>query len=91
MNIANRVLDTIFGRWKLQGYDTFSLEYYPLPGRYWTEGLARMAAKLYLRHLERTQPSAFSGGQTQAGIQDRVYIVRPDETEYRYVPADRPR
>jgi len=59
-------------------------------GRFWSEARAQRAARRHLEELERTQPSATSGGQTPGGIQDRVYIVRPSGTAYRYWPQDRP-
>jgi len=66
--------------WKLRGYDTFAGEWYPLEGIY----LSERAAHKRLRALERSQPPATSGGQE--GIQDQVYIVRPDGTMFRYLP-----
>jgi hypothetical protein len=74
------------GQWRLRGHDTFAGEDYPLPGTYWTEAQAQRAARRRLAELERMQPSASSGGQRPGGIQDRVYIVRPDGTAYRYLP-----
>jgi hypothetical protein len=68
-------------KWKLQGYDTFACEYYPLDGVFDTEADAIAAAQLYLAELEQRQPSASSGGQD--GIQDRVYVIRPDGTSFR--------
>lgn len=70
--------------WRLLGYDTFAGTYYSVPGRYWSEQAARRAAKGYLKKVEREQPSRQSGGQK--GIQDRVFIVRPDGSMYRYLP-----
>ncbi|MDQ1592606.1 MAG: hypothetical protein QOG71_3233 [Pyrinomonadaceae bacterium] len=72
------------GKWKLEGYDTFSRESYPLPGEYDTEDIAIIAAKKRLEDLERTQPSESRGGQD--GMQDRVYLIRPDETKFRILP-----
>ena len=72
------------GKWKLEGYDTFSREDYPLPGEYDTEDTAIAAAKKHLEYLERTQPSESSGGQD--GTQDRVYLIRPDGTKFRVLP-----
>lgn len=71
-------------KWKLQGYDTFAGEDYPLKGEFATEAEAIEAAKARLAELERDQPSASSGGQD--GIQDRVYIIRPDGTSFRVMP-----
>ena len=72
-------------RWRLAGYDTFSGEDYALDGEYPTEQAARAAAKVRLAELEVSQPTASSAAQD--GIQDRVYIVAPDGSTYRYVPA----
>ena len=74
--------------WRLQGYDTFAGESYPLPGIYFSEKSAQRAAQRELRKLEKMQPSGQSGGQKEGGIQDRVFIVRPDGTTYRYLPED---
>ena len=70
------------GKWHLEGYDSFSNEEYPIPGSYPTEKKAIAAAKKKLAELEKTQPSATSGGQSSMGIQDRIYIVRPDGSKY---------
>lgn len=69
-------------RWKLEGYDTFEGAYYPLPGTFRTEFAAQTAARARLTELEKTQPSASSGGA--CGIQDRVFIIRPDGSHYRF-------
>jgi hypothetical protein len=83
-------------KWKLEGYDAFSGDPYPLGtilvegggtldglkpecrtyGEAWADALKALAL------LERTQPSASSGGQS--GIQDRVYIVHPDGRRERF-------
>ncbi len=70
--------------WRLRGYDTFAREWYPLDGIYLSERAALRAAHKRLEELERSQPSATSGGQE--GIQDQVYIVCPDGTMFRYLP-----
>ena len=78
---------TLFHRrpaWKLIGYDTFAGEWYDLSGSYPSEASARRAAQRQLCKLEKLQPSAQSGGQS--GIQDQIYIVRPDGSHYRYNP-----
>jgi hypothetical protein len=73
--------------WRLEGYDTFSAEEYPLgkyPGAtdydyqraYDSYEAAHTDALRRLEELDRTQPNA--GGQGPLGIQDRVYIVHPD-------------
>jgi hypothetical protein len=72
------------GRWRLRGRDTFAGQDYALRGVFWTEKAAQRAARRRLAELERSQPSATSGGQD--GIQDQVYVVRPDGTSYRYRP-----
>ncbi len=76
------------GKWQLQGYDTFAEEFYPLEGEYDTEKQTMAVAEARLEELEATQPSEHSGGQGKFGIQDRVYIVRPDGTRYQYVRGD---
>lgn len=68
-------------QWTLQGYDTFDREHYSLPGHFGSEPEATEAARARLAGLERTQPSSASGGQD--GIQDHVYVVRPDGSRFR--------
>jgi hypothetical protein len=72
------------GRWRLQGWDTFAGESYPILGSYATKAGAVAAAKRYLQKLERQQPTAHSGGQE--GIQDRIYVLGPDGHSYRALP-----
>jgi len=74
------------GRWKIVGYDTFSSEWYALCPDYGTEREARTAALKKLEELERLQPTKDSGGQSDSGIQDRVFVERPDGTRYRAAP-----
>ncbi len=69
------------GKWRLKGYDTFAREHYPLQGEYATEEEARAAARAQLQYLEEIQPTKYSGGQS--GIQDWVYVIRPDGNSYR--------
>ncbi len=71
-------------KWKLEGYDTFEGEPYPLPGEFDDQKSAEKAAGKRLKKLEISQPKSSSGGQDSAGIQDRVYIIRPDGSKYRY-------
>ncbi len=73
------------GEWFIEGRDTFGSHDYPIPGKYRTEKAALIAAKRYLRELERTQPTEFSGGQ--AGIQDHVYVRGPDGQSTRVFPG----
>lgn len=72
------------GTWSLRGYDTFAREYYGLDGAFDSEDEAIEAAMQRLHDLEVRQPSASSGGQD--GIQDRVFVIRPDRTMYRVAP-----
>lgn len=79
--------------WKLEGYDTFSSEPYSLGGRldglepsYPSREAALAGAHQRLADLEAAQPSASSGGQDPAGIQDRVYVVHPDGHRERVLP-----
>lgn len=77
--IKNRGKD---GKWKLEGWDTFSMESYSIKGEYDNEEMARDAARKELIKVEEWQPTATSGGQY--GIQDQVYIVGPDGSKYRF-------
>ena len=52
--------------------------------RFDTEIAAIAAVKSYLADLEKTQPTAETGGQN--GLQDHVYILRPNETRLRVRP-----
>ena len=70
--------------WRLEGFDTFAREPYPLPGRYGSREEAERAARERLEALERSQPSAQSGGQAPGGIQDQVFVVAPDGSGYRF-------
>ena len=69
------------GVWTLAGLDAFEHAWYPLAGEFLSEGEARAAALARLEELERLQPSASSGGQS--GIQDQVWVVRPDGSYFR--------
>ena len=70
--------------WRIGGFDTFAEEFYSLEGEYETETEAHAAAVFRLAKLEMTQPTSVSGGQDALGIQDRVFILRPDGTSYRF-------
>jgi len=72
--------------WALSGYDTFAGESYPLARPFFSERAVRRAAKRALKRLEQSQPSRHSGGQQPGGIQDHIYVVRPDGSRYRYTP-----
>lgn len=72
--------------WKIRGHDTFSNEPYSLPGEWTDEDGALLGARERLQELERTQPASETGGQDENGIQDKVYIIRPDGTEYPFLP-----
>lgn len=67
--------------YKLRELDMFDFESCTF-GEYVSEEEVRNAARKRLEELEISQPTAESGGQN--GIQDRIYVVRPDGTEYRY-------
>lgn len=69
--------------YRLKGFDAFSGEY-ELEGEHGSLGAAEAAARVRLEHLERSQPSSSSGGQTEHGIQDRVYIETPTGRLVRY-------
>ena len=72
--------------WKLVGFDAFEGEYYLLVGDYSSELEARQAGVLRFRLLNETQPPEQSGGQCDLGIQDRIFIKRPDGSKYRFIP-----
>lgn len=74
--------------WELGGYDTFAGESYHLAGPFFSEKAATRAAKKELKKLEKMQLSRYSGGQQPGGIQDHIYIVRPDGSSYRYLPEE---
>jgi hypothetical protein len=86
---CNGMFDRLLNRlrirtWRLRGYDTFAVERYELPGRFFSVQAALRAARRQLVQLEKLQPTATSGGQD--GIQDQVYLVRPDGTLLRCLP-----
>lgn len=74
------------GKWRLEGWDVFDGGNYSIQGEYDTEEQAMEAANLRLLELEEDQPTETSGGQSDRGVQDRVYIVRPDGSKYRWRP-----
>ena len=68
--------------WGLREWDTFSSESYDFGERFLSEKSARRAARKKLVRLEKWQPTEMSGGQD--GIQDQMWIVRPDGSAYRF-------
>lgn len=80
--------------WKVIGLDTFEAAHDPKEAEYTIgtcvdEATAQSMAYSKLRALEVSQPSATSGGQHSNGIQDQVFIERPDGTRYRVTPCPR--
>lgn len=79
--------------WKLLGYDTFEEGFYPLSGQYHDEESAYAAAVARLDSIEEIQPTEESGGQAidendPRGIQDQIFVVRPDGSRYRVLPKE---
>jgi hypothetical protein len=75
------------GNWAVDGYDTFEGgpdAYYRVKDGLESEDEALMVAAGYMQDLERRQPTEPSGGQGPMGIQDQVFVVRPDGTRYRF-------
>ena len=72
-------------KWKLEGWDVFDAGNYVIDGEYNTEEQAIEVAKARLIELEKSQPTKESGGQSDRGVQDRVFIVKPDGSKYRYL------
>ena len=70
--------------WKIEGWDTFDSHSYPLDGEFPDENEAYEAARARLMELEDSQPTESSGGQHPSGIQDHVFVVKPDGSKYRY-------
>ncbi|HZE99528.1 MAG TPA: hypothetical protein VE981_21160 [Planctomycetota bacterium] len=71
--------------WALIGFDTLANEWYEV-SFFEREAEAARAGLMQLQEIEKTQPTVTSGGQADYGIQDRVYIQRPDGTRYRLLP-----
>jgi len=72
--------------WKVVGRDTFAGDVYNV-GQAESREAAEAVARAYLEQLAIEQPSASSGGQADAGLQDHVYIVAPDGAWSRYLAA----
>ena len=61
---------------RLEGYDTFSDEWYPLDGTYQTREQALGAARERLRELERTQPYSFLLRLGGIGVLEQIVLYR---------------
>ena len=72
--------------WKLVGFDAFEEEYYSLNDSYPNENEARQAAILKFKEINKLQPPEEAGGQDDEGIQDRLFIERPNGSKYRFIP-----
>ena len=73
------------------GLDTFDGGSYPISnGPDWkpieceTEEEILVHAKAQMDSLKKLQPDSSSGGQDFGGIQDRIFVLRPDGSSYRY-------
>jgi hypothetical protein len=73
--------------WGVDGCDTFEGRDYLITTGLASEDEALTAASAYMTELDRRQPPEHSGGQDALGIQDRVFIVRPDGSRYRFFRA----
>lgn len=73
------------GGWRVGTYDTFEEQFYGGGIKYSNEETAQAAARKELARIKKFQPDSMSGGQEFGGIQDRVFIVRPDGTKYRFL------
>jgi hypothetical protein len=83
---SKRTTVKVAQEWRLEGFDAFDGESYPISGGPWHSYEAvLMAAHARLAELELTQPSVNSGGQALGGIQDRVFIVHPSGRKERVV------
>ncbi len=76
--------------WKVIGLDTFAAANEGEDALYTIavcadEATAQLMAYTKLQALEESQPTETSGGQGVAGIQDRIFIERPDGTRYRVI------
>ncbi len=81
---ATELRGIITDPWKLIGHDTFDSGTYTIISAD-TEEEVLKKAKSEMADIKKLQPDESSGGQGFGGIQDRLYIVRPDGTRYRYL------
>jgi hypothetical protein len=71
--------------YRLRGYDTFAGDWYLIEGEYPTDIAAITAALDQLDQVEALQPTASSGGQ-YGGIQDQIWVICPDGSQFRVFP-----
>jgi len=67
--------------WRLSGWDTFAHESYPI-GDFPDEASAREAAKKRLKKYAQSRHR--TGGPPPGGIEDLIFVVRPDGSSYIY-------
>lgn len=70
-------------KWKLIGYDTFSNEFYPIK-EFDSEKKVVRAANEEEAKINKDQPASSSGGQSNSGIQDRLFIEDPSGNRKRF-------
>jgi uncharacterized protein (DUF169 family) len=75
--------------WKLMGYNVADREFYVLQDKYDCKEQVEEAAEALLQELERLRPTYNSGGQSATGTQDRVFVICPDGTSYRFFERNR--
>lgn len=63
-------------KYHLDSHDTFAGEDHPLARDIDDLATAELLRDTRMRELKESQPSSMSGGQS--GIQNRVYIIRPE-------------
>lgn len=68
--------------WKLEVISTTG-ESRSVPGSYDSEAGAHRAAATQLQRIEKDQPASTHGDGAKS-TRDRIYIVRPDKTKYRF-------
>ena len=72
--------------WRVLGFDAFDEEYYPLSGDFETEDGAKKLASEKFDQINLSQPDEQSSGQDDDGIQDRLFIEKPDGSLIRFLP-----